>query len=89
MSATVTLALYNPDTARKEKRTYWVCARGSPSGYVYDVTEASGTLGRQVSYYLEHYGDMMTCHDTDEALRRAIRAAQRRRLAKRKRYLTR
>lgn len=77
MSATVTLKLKNPDTDRLETRTFWVCARTSASGYVYDVTDQPGTLGKQVS---DSLGDMMMCADNEASLERAIKRAQRRRL---------
>jgi len=73
---TFTMTAYDPDLARRTTRTYWCSDRG---GYVYDVTDRPGTLGRQVSYALGGSGDMMEVPSPDD-LPRAVRAAQRRRL---------
>ena len=72
------IRLFDPSTQEMSVRTYWVSDAG---GYVRDVTDAPGTLGRQVSWSLAATGDMMCLSVSDAAaLPRQIRLAQRRRL---------
>jgi len=87
MGASVTVYLKNPETEKMENRTFWVCARNSPYGYVYETTHKPGTLGRQVNDALENTGDMLMCRDDGNALRNIIKAAQRKRLRQYKKML--